>query len=94
MKKRIISLILVLALCLSLLPTVFAADNTTMLDGTKGIVIDENTADKTVWSDGIVRADGKTGTATWDRVHNFLTLDNYNVETDGTPALTTSCFLI
>ena len=83
MKKRIISLILVLALCLSLLPTVFAADDTTttVLDGTKGIVIDENTVNGTTWSDG------NGGTAKWHD-YNHLTLTNYHVDTGSTSAIT------
>ena len=80
MKKRIISLILVLALCLSLLPTVFAAD---ALDGTQGIVITSSKMEDATWTDG------NGGTATWSRSTQFLTFKNYKVNTGSTPALTT-----
>ena len=89
MKKRIISLILVLALCLSLLPTVFAADDTTAtteLKGKDGIVVDsKTTANNTVWTDD------NGGTATYSK--GALTLENYNIDTGDIPAITVSGYL-
>ena len=86
MKKKALSLLLVLAMCLTLLPTAALAEGTgaSTLDGRDGIVITKDTAQETTWTDG------RGGTATWSRSSGLetLTLDNYNVDSGSNPAIT------
>ena len=85
MKKKALSLLLVLAMCLTLLPTAALAEEaTSTLDGRNGIVITKDTAQETTWTDG------KGGTATWSRSSGLetLTLNNYNVDSGSNPAIT------
>lgn len=87
MKKKALSLLLVLAMCLTLLPTaVLAADE--QLDGRQGIVITKDTVNGTTWTDG------NGGTATWTD-YSYLTLNNYNVDSGSNPAITIGygCFV-
>ena len=91
MKKKALSLLLVLAMCLTLLPTAVLADGTTTLDGRDGIVITKDTAQETTWTDG------NGGTATWSSSSGLetLTLNNYNVDSGSNPAITIDygCFV-
>ena len=81
--KKLLSITLILAMCLMMMPpvTAFAADT---LDGRDGIVITKDTAQETTWTDG------NGGTATWSRSSGLetLTLDNYNVDSGSNPAIT------
>lgn len=82
--KKLLSITLILAMCLMMMPpvTAFAADT---LDGRDGIVITKDTAQETTWTDG------NGGTATWSRADSgleTLTLDNYNVDSGSNPAIT------
>lgn len=90
MKKKALSLLLVLAMCLTLLPTAVLAEETgtSTLDGRKGIVITKDTANGTTWTDG------NGGTATWQD-YSYLVLNNYNVDSGSNPAITIGygCFV-
>ena len=58
MKKKALSLLLVLAMCLTLLPTAALAANEP-LDGTKGINITSSNMEDVTWTDGrVVRHHG------------------------------------
>ena len=84
MKKKALSLLLVLAMCLTLLPTAALAANEP-LDGTKGINITSSNMEDVTWTDG------SGGTASWSRSTQTLTLNNYKINTGSIPALTVSC---
>lgn len=89
MKKKALSLLLVLAMCLTLLPTAALAEEaTSTLDGRDGIVITKDTANGTTWTDG------NGGTATWED-YSYLVLNNYNVDSGSNPAITIGygCFV-
>ena len=78
--KKLLSITLILAMCLTMIPpmTAFAENE---LDGSAGIVIDGNTVNGTVWTDG------SGGTATWED-YNYLVLRNYRVDSGSNPAIT------